>query len=163
MSFDGNAVESDAEGLEIGEVITGHVNNSDAFVTFEDGLIIGRFAKYDTGSLDNLDASVTPTIAGVVKRNLTGSLKRSTYNNVGDEINTDDVAELCNFGYVTVEIKDGITPVKYEAVYAENKTVGDYGEATNILDTSNILVPGATFHRATNRANVWIIKLGQIL
>lgn len=163
MSFTGDAIELDAEGLEQGEVITGHVNNCDAFRTFEDGLIIGRFAKYDAGSLDNMDASATPTIAGVVARNFTGSLKRDTYNNVGDEVNTDDVAELCNFGYVTVEVKDGITPVKYEPVYAENTTVGDYGEATNILDTTNILVPGATFHRATNRANVWIIKLGQIL
>ena len=161
MSFTGNAVKLDADGLDIGEVLEGHVANSDAFRLFEDGLKIGRFAKYDTGSLDNMDASATPKIAGVVKRNLTGSLARTTYNNVGTDI--DDVAELCNFGYVTVEIKDGITPVRYEAVYAENKTAGDYGEATNILDTSNILVPGATFHRATNKANVWVIKLGQFL
>jgi len=45
-----NTVQQDAQGLDAGELIAGHVNNTDGFTTFEDGLVIGRFAKYDAGS-----------------------------------------------------------------------------------------------------------------
>lgn len=155
MGFN-NAIAKDAPGLLAGEVIEGHVSNTDAFETFEDGLVVGRFAKYDTGSLDNLDASATPVIAGVVSRNLTSNMEVSVYDT------TDDVAELHNFGFVTVTVKDGITPVAYEAVYAENQTPADYGKATNI-STGNVAVTNGKFWRATNRANVWVVKLGSIL
>jgi len=41
--------------------------------TFQDGLKAGRFAKLDTGSIDNFDGSATPVPAGVVLRKVTGA------------------------------------------------------------------------------------------
>jgi hypothetical protein len=153
MAFN-NTVEQEIVGLDAGELLEGHVNNTDSFTSFEVGLKVGRFAKYDTGSLDNLDGSATPTIAGVVKRNLTGDLDKSVYD---DE---DDVAEVANFGYVVVEVVSGDTPSKYGPVYAENGGV-DYGKATTV-STNNTIVNGATFHKEI-KENVWVVKLGQIL
>jgi hypothetical protein len=157
MAFD-NTIQQDAAGLDAGELLEGHVNNTDAFGTFEDGLKVGRFAKYDTGSADNLDGSATPTIAGVVKRNLTGDLSKTVYDT------EDDVAEISNFGYIVVEVVDGNTPAKYGQVYAENAGINagaDYGKATT-LATGNVAVTGATFHKEI-KTNVWAVKLGQIL
>ncbi len=156
MSGFSNAISTTIAGIIAGEVIEGHVSNTDAFTTFENGLIVGRFAKYDTGSLDNLDASSTPTIAGIVGRSLTSEMETSTYTT------SDNVAQLHNFGYIAVEVPTAITPVAFGAVYADNQTPADYGKATS-TSTGNVAVTNAVFWRATNRANVWIVKLGSIL
>lgn len=157
MSFTGNAVEQDMEGLLPGEIIKGHVGNTDAFLTFEDGLVIGRFAKLDTGSLDNLDGSATPTIVGVVGRSITKSMDDTTYTTA---LYTE--APVHNFGYITVEIPNGVTPAKGGLVYAENQTPSEYGKATTVSG-GNVAIANATFHRPTNRADVWVVKLGSIL
>jgi len=156
MPFD-TAVKQDVDGLDAGELFGGHVGNTDAFIDFEDGLNIGRFAKYDTGSLDNLDNSATPKIAGVVKRNLTGDLTKTVYDT------EDDVADLVNFGYVTVEVVDGDTPAKYGAVYAHNDSAStvDYGRATTTT-TNNVEVVGADFWKEI-KTNVWVVRLKTIL
>ena len=157
MAFD-DGVEQDAPGLDAGEVIAGHVSNTDGFITFEDGLNVGRFAKYDTGSLDNLDGSGTPKIAGVTKRNLTGDLSKTVYDT------EDDIAESANFGYVTLDVVDGNTPAKYGVVYAENAGVNagaDYGKATTLL-TGNVEVVGADFWKEI-KTNVWVVRLKSIL
>lgn len=155
MAFSNNdTIQQDAPGLGAGELFKGHVNNTDAFSTFEDGLIVGRFAKYDTGSLDNLDGSATPTIAGVVKRNLTGDLTKTTYNTTGASV--DDIAECVNFGYVTVAVTDTATPVKYGQVYAVNAATADAGKATN--DSGQLQIPGAIFWKEI-KAGVWVVRI----
>jgi len=157
MGFD-NAIEKDAPGLDAGEVFEGHVSNTDAFTTFESGLTVGRFAKYDTGSMDNLDGSSTPKIAGIVKRNLTGDLSKTVYDT------EDDVADVANFGYMTVDVVNGNTPSKYGTVYAENAGVNagaDYGKATT-LSTGNVEVAGADFWKEI-KTNVWVVRLKNIL
>ena len=153
-----DGVELDAPGLDAGEVIEGHVSNTDGFLTFESGLHVGRFAKYDTGSLDNLDGSATPVIAAVVKRNLTGDLSKTVYDT------EDDIAEGANFGYVTVDVVAGTTPAKYGTVYAENAGVNagaDYGKATTLV-TGNVEVLQADFWKEI-KTNVWVVRLRSIL
>ncbi len=157
MSFSGNTILEDANGLESGEIFGSHVNNTDAFKTFESGLIKGRFAKYDTGSVDNMDGSATPTIIGVVARDLTSSLAKSTYDT------TDDIANVHNFGYMTVDVVSGLTPVKYGVVYAENAGVNagaDYGKATT-LNTGNVLVADVDFWKEI-KTNVWVVRFKKI-
>lgn len=149
MGFD-NAVQQDAPGLDAGEVIAGHVSNTDGFTTFESGLLIGRFAKYDTGSLDNLDGSATPVLAGVVRRNTTGDLNKVVYDT------EDDIAEVVNFGYVTVDVTDAATPTKYEQVYTINATGADAGKATD--DNTKLEVPGAVFWKEI-KTGVWQIRV----
>jgi len=145
-----NAVQQDIPGLDAGEVIEGHVSNTDGFTTFESGLNIGRFAKYDTGSLDNLDSSATPVLAGVVRRNLTGDLTKTVYDT------DDDIAEACNFGYVTVDTVTGVTPTKYGQVYTINATGADSGKATT--DNSKLEVPGAIFWKEI-KTDVWVLRV----
>lgn len=151
MAFsDNDTVLEDAQGLGAGELVTGHPHNTDAFSTFEDGLVVGRFAKYDSGSLDNLDGSATPVLAGVVKRNLTGSLTKTTYTT------DDDIAECVNFGYVTIDVESTATPTKYEQVYTINATGADAGKATD--DNTKLEVPGAVFWKEI-KTNVWQIRV----
>lgn len=145
-----NAIQQDSPGLDAGEVIAGHVNNTDGFITFEAGLKVGRFAKYDASSLDNLDGSATPVLAGVVKRNLTGDLTKTVYDT------EDDIAELCNFGYVTVDVTDAATPTKYGQVYTINASGSDVGKATD--DNTKLEVPGAIFWKEI-KTNVWQVRI----
>jgi len=145
-----NTVLEDAPGLDAGEVIAGHVSNTDGFTTFEDGLLVGRFAKYDAGSLDNLDSSATPVLAGIVKRNLTGDMNKVVYDT------EDDIAELCNFGYVTVDVVTGDTPVKYGQVYTMNVDSSEAGKATD--DNTKLEVPGAIFWKEI-KTDVWEIRI----
>jgi len=81
-----------------------------AFELFEDGLIEGRFCKFDEGSIDNLDASDTPVIAGIVKRKITGEIGTGIYSTSGMGI--DQVAEVINFGFATVTVTGTATPSK---------------------------------------------------
>ena len=115
--------------------------------TFENGLKTGRFAKLDAGSLDNLDGSLTPTIAGVVLRNVAGALESgatidsSLYNQV----------EYLRAGLVTVDVKAGEIPAKFGAVYASNTT----GEATA---TTTDIATGAEFIEEV-KSGVWLVRL----
>lgn len=160
-AFTGDTVKTDMDNVRSGEQFKGHVSNTDAFETFEDGLIVGRFCKYDAGSIDNLDNSSTPKIAGVVKRNLTGKMTTDTYTTTGEA--PDDVAEVSNFGYTTVEIVAGDTPTKYDAVYAYNDVAvpADYGKATT-TSTNNVLVTGADFWKQIS-PTVWVVRLKNII
>ena len=129
MAFN-NTVLNQSAKLGAGEVIKSKPYVTEAFSTFEDGLIQGRFAKYDTGSLDNLDGGGTPTIAGIVRRKIGGELGVSTYRNTGTLVDT--VAEAHTMGFATVDVVTGVTPERYGVVYAENQTAGEYGKATTV-------------------------------
>lgn len=115
--------------------------------TFENGLKTGRFAKLGAGSLDNLDGSATPTIAGVVLRKVADALESgatidaSLYNQV----------EYLRAGLVTVDVKAGATPSKFGAVYASNTT----GEATA---TNTDIATGAEFIEEV-KPGVWLVRL----
>lgn len=92
---------------------------------FEDGLKVGRFAKLDAGSLDNMDGSGTPTIAGVVMRNVANPVED------GAVIDADlfEQVEFMRKGMTTVDVKAGETPAMFGAVYASNAGDADDGLA----------------------------------
>jgi hypothetical protein len=125
-----------------------------ADATFENGLIAGRFAKADAGSIDNLDSSATPVIAGVVLRDPTMAVEdgeaydSSLYTQV----------EYQREGLITVQAVTGQTPALFEAIYAENQTPADYGKAT--LTASGNADANAEFIKLVDGAlDVWQIRL----
>lgn len=121
--------------------------------TFENGLIVGRFAKLDTGSIDNMDGSATPTIAGVVLRNVSSPVED------GQAIDSTlyEQIEYVRGGLVTVEVKDGVTPAYGEQVYASN-TDGSYGQATNVAGATPDIAVKAEFLEEVD-TGVWLISL----
>lgn len=95
-------------------------------LTFEDNLKVGRFAKLDTGSLDNFDGSATPVPAGVVLRNVAAPVED------GAVIDADlySQVEYVRQGLVTVNVKAGETPGLFGRVYISNAGDANDGLAT---------------------------------
>lgn len=93
---------------------------------FEDGLKVGRFAKWDTAQLDNFDGSATPVIAGVVLRNMANPVED------GATIDADlySHAEYMRQGIVAVDVKTGETPARFGRVYISNAGDANDGLAT---------------------------------
>lgn len=146
------AVLEESAGLGSGELLPNTNGLTLAFDTFEDGLVQGRFTKYDTGSVDNLDGSATPQIAGIARRLIGGEIGVSTYRNTGDVI--DSVADIITTGMATVDVVDGLTPAKYGIAYAENQTAGEYGKATTV--SAGNVDSGWVFWSET-APNVWLV------
>lgn len=94
--------------------------------TFEDGLLAGRFAKLDTGSIDNFDGSASPVVAGVVKRNVAMEVEGSS------AIDSDLYSQISYVrqGFVTVGVKADETPAVLGRVYISNAGDDDDGLAT---------------------------------
>ena len=115
--------------------------------TFENGLKVGHFAKLDTGSLDNLDTSATPVIAGVVLRNPAAPVED------GATVDADlyGQVEYIRQGLVTVRVATGETPAQFGTVYADNAT----GEAT--ATNTDIEVSGEFIEEVQD--GVWLIRL----
>lgn len=117
--------------------------------TFEDGLVVGRFAKMDSGSLDNMDGSATPEVAGIVLRKIGGALEdsntlSSTYNHL---------AEYMYSGLVAVDAKAGETPSYGDPVYASNAGDANDGLAT-VTDTD---VATSAVYLQTIDTNLWLV------
>lgn len=158
MAFNETVVVTPPD-LMPGEFIAASPYNCSAFDVWQEGLVPGHFAKYDTGSLDLLDASATPIIAGVVRRKIASAMENATYTKLG--IAPDQVAECVNFGFVTVAIPTGVTPAKYGQVYAVNVAGADIGKATTV-STNNAIVPGAVFWEP-KRPGTWLVLLPKYL
>jgi len=153
MAFN-NATLQDSPDLPAGEVITASPYNVSAFELFENGLVEGRFCKFDGGSIDNLDASATPVIAGIVKRKITGEIGTGIYSTSGMEI--DQVAEVINFGFATVAVMGADSPSKYDQVYTVNADSVDAGKATDSSDAT--IVKGAVFWEE-KKTGVWLVRV----
>jgi hypothetical protein len=151
MAFS-NAVLAESAGLGSGELLPNTNGLTLSFDTFEDGLVQGRFCKYDAGSIDNLDASTTPQIAGISRRLISGEIGVSTYRTTGDIPNS--VAEVVTTGMCTVDVVNGDTPAKYGTAYAVNTATADSGKATT-TSTSNV-DSGWVFWKEV-AANVWLV------
>jgi len=141
---------NDPAAVDAGERFgTGNVELTST--TFEDGLIVGRFCKYDTGSIDKLDGSATPTIAGVVLRNVArgvegGSTIDQTYYSQ---------CEYLRFGLVTVSVKTGETPTFLSRVYVSNDGDANDGLATA---TNTDVAVNAEYIREV-KTGVWLILM----
>jgi len=153
MAFNNTALQSNPD-LPAGEVITASPYNVSAFELFEDGLVEGRFCKFDSGRIDNLDASGTPVIAGIVKRKITGEIGTGIYSTSGMEI--DQVAEVINFGFATVAVMGTANPSKYDQVYTVNAFSVDAGKATE--SSAATIVNGAVFWEE-KKAGVWLVRV----
>ena len=119
---------------------------------FEDNLVEGRFAKIDSGRLDNLDASSSPVLAGVVKRKVVNAVEDGSNLDSGVYSNV----EYYRTGLVTVESVSGQTPTPFQDIYAHNQAGTDLGKAT-ITTTSNVDA-NAEFVEAIT-ATTWLIRL----
>lgn len=118
---------------------------------FEDQLKVGRFAKLDAGSIDNMDGSATPVIAGLVLRNVAnvvedgGVIDSALYSQI----------EYGRQGIYSVDVKAGETPALFDRVYVSN--AGDANDglatATNADEAVN-----AEFIMEI-QPNVWMIYL----
>lgn len=118
--------------------------------TFEDGLQVGRFAKLDTGSIDNLDASATPVIAGVILRCVTNAIEDDdTYKTANTSM-----IEYQRCGVATVEVKAGESPAVFGEVFAHNVADADAGKAV----TAAGVATGAEFLFEIT-PTVWAIRL----
>jgi len=119
--------------------------------TFENGLKVGRFAKLDTGSIDNMDGSATPVIAGVVLRNVA--------NAVEDGATIDSALysqiEYARQGLITVDAKAGETPTLFDRVYVSN--AGDANDGLATVTNTDVAVNAE--YIMTIQTNVWLIYL----
>lgn len=120
---------------------------------FEDELKVGRFAKLDTGRLDNIDASATPVIAGVVLRNVASAIED------GDTIDgaIHKQAEYMRQGLVTVDVVAADTPAQFGAVFVKNTADADAGKATTVNDATTEAAD-AEFIKEVD-TDVWLIRL----
>ena len=160
MAFNSTVLQDNPD-LGAGEVITASPHNISAFEIFEDGLIEGRFCKYDTGSIDNLDASDTPVIAGIARRKITGEIGTGIYSTTGQEI--DQVAEVINFGFATVAVTDAASPAKYDAVNVINDGSADAGKATEAAAAAEIISAGDVVFWEQKAAGVWLVRINKFL
>jgi len=160
MAFN-NAVLQDNPDLPAGEFIAASPYNVSAFELFEDGLIEGRFVKYDTGSIDNVDGSATPVIAGIARRKITGEIGTGIYSKTGMAI--DQVAEVINFGFATVTVTDAATPARYEAVNFVNAATADAGKATDAAVAAGIVSAGDVVFWEQKAAGVWLVRINKFL
>ena len=161
MSF-ATTVQAQITDLGAGEVIAASPYNVSAFELFEDGLLEGRFCKFDTGSIDNLDASATPTLAGIVKRKVSGEISASgAYSTSGPEI--DQVAEVINFGFATVTVQDAADPAKYDPVYTINLDSAERGKATQDSGATGALAVSNCVFWEAKAAGVWLVRFNTYL
>lgn len=119
---------------------------------FESGLKIGRFAKVDTGRVDNMDGSSTPVIAGLVLRKIGTALEdgetlTTTYNSEIDLLRT---------GLGTVGVKAGETPAFNGVVYASN--AGDANDGLAVTTSTNAVATNARFVMEI-KSGVWLIEM----
>lgn len=155
-----SAVLEESKKLGSGEVLRTRPFNVEAFSTFENGLVMGRFAKYDTGSVDNLDGSSTPKIAGVVTRLIGGELGVNTYRKTGTLVDT--AAEVMTTGFATVDVVSGNTPARYGIAYAVNASGSgaDFGKATTT--STNNVDSGYVFWEKVD-TNVWLVAKASLV
>jgi len=156
-----NTVLQDNPDLGAGEFIAASPYNVSAFELFEDGLVEGRFVKYDTGSIDNMDGSASPVVAGIARRKITGEIGTGIYSTSGQAI--DQVAEVINFGFATVAVTDDADPAKYDAVQFVNATGADAGKATDATVASGIVSAGDVVFWEPKAAGVWLVRINKFL
>jgi len=156
-----NTVLQDNPDLGAGEFIAASPYNVSAFELFEDGLVEGRFVKYDTGSIDNMDGSASPVVAGIARRKITGEIGTGIYSTSGQAI--DQVAEVINFGFATVAVTDAATPAKYGSVQFVNATGADAGKATDADVATGIVSAGDVVFWEPKAAGVWLVRINKFL
>jgi hypothetical protein len=150
MAF-GSVNEAELAATGAGEV-RGTSNIVLGFDEFEDKLIAGRFAKLVGGSIDNMDASANPVIAGVVLRNVTGSVEAGSTIDAG----LSNSVNVNRAGLVAVDVVTGDAPVAFGTVYAHNGAGANLGKATT-ANAGNTESTRAEWVEEV-KAGVWLIR-----
>lgn len=118
---------------------------------YTDGLVIGRFARIASdGDLEVLDGSANPLIAGVVLRDLRGTLDADTYSKPLTQ-----TVDYARQGLVTVAAVAGQTADLFDAIRVDNTAGADIGKARS--DATGVLA-NAEFIKVV-ATNVWLIRL----
>ena len=148
MAF-GTPRSDDIQQLGSGER-QGDNNTILSSTVFENGLMVGRFAKLDAGSIDNIDGSATPVPAGVVLRNVASPVED------GDAIDSAlyGQVEYLRQGLVTIDVVTGQTPAQFGAVSISNAGDADDGKA---LATGGVAVNAEFIHEV--QPDVWLINI----
>ncbi len=160
MSFTTGVLERVSD-LPAGEVIEASPYNVSAYEVFENGLVQGCFAKFESGSVDSLDGSAAPTIAGVAKRKVTGEIGPGVYSTSGQAI--DSVAEIIDFGQCTVSITDAATPTKFDPVYVINAAGADAGKITQDSGATGALLLEDVVFWEVKASGVWLVRIKKYL
>lgn len=156
------AVLKEVTDMLAGEILASAPYNVSAYDIFEDGLAMGRFVKFDAGSADALDGSATPDIIGVAKRKVSGEIaEEGVYTAVG--IEHDSVAEIADFGYVTVSITDAAVPTKRAPVFVINASGADSGKATQDTGETGALALADAVFWEPKSAGVWLVRINKYL
>lgn len=142
---------TDLQKVGAGELYTTSPYSVEGASTFEDQLKIGRFAKMASGSLDNMDGSASPVIAGVVLRPVSNTYEDSAV------VDTDihNLAEFCRKGTVLVAAKAGESPTWGDPVFASNAGDANDGLATV---TNTDVATGARYLETVD-TNLWRVEL----
>ena len=120
-------------------------------LTFQDGLVVGRFAKLDTGSIDNFDGSATPVPAGVVLRNVANAVESDGL--IDAALSTK--VEYIRAGLATVAVKTGETPAMFGRVYISN--AGDASDGMATATNTDVAVNAEFIMEVST--GVWLIYM----
>lgn len=147
---------ADPGNVGAGEIFGGsHVILGSA--NFEADLVVGRFAKIETGdAIHNLDNSATPVIAGVVQRHLQNPLEAGS---LIDETLLTNISYVTQ-GLVTIDGTTGETPTRGASIYAVNASGSgaNFGRGT-ITATNNVLTNARFVAKLAGVTDVWLVQL----
>jgi hypothetical protein len=153
MAFTNSSTEisNTAAGELVGNVASAVVLTA---TSIEDGLKVGRFAKLDTGRLDNMDGSANPTIAGIVARSVVNTIEAAA------TVDTDTFTEwtYIRAGRVSVTIKAGETPAKFGRVYVSNAGDASDGMALASNVAAHAIPVNARFYEEIS-TDVWSVDV----
>lgn len=149
--------------LGAGEVIKSAPHDVQAYPSFEEGLKAGRFCRFVSGEVKNLDGTATPKLVGVPRRKVTGEIAGSSfYTKQGDGF--DSVAEVIEFGYTTVEVATTADPKRHDAVNVINEDDNEEnGRATEEAVTTGIISAGAVVFWEQKAPGVWLVRFNRYL
>lgn len=113
----------DPQKVHAGERL-GSVNIIESTASFQNLIVVGRFAQILAGVVSKMDGTANPLMAGVVLRDAALAVE------YGDTIDNTLYSQIDyqRQGLCTVELKSGETPSKYGKVYASN--AGDANDGT---------------------------------
>ena len=122
---------------------------------FEADIVVGRFAKVETGSaIHNIDGSATPVIAGVVMRELTNPMEAGS---LVDETLLNRISYVTQ-GLVTIDGTTGETPTRGATIYAVNAAGSGANFGKGTITTTNNVITNARFVEAVD-TDVWLVQL----
>ena len=155
-AFNEGLTGREIEAVDAGEGFGTYPSAQSTYTTFENGIVEGRFVKLDAGSIDALDNSATPVIAGVLLRDLTGAIESNGLTDVTYQTSVQVIED----GYVTIDIQAAAVPTALSQVYLVN-SVADSGKVTQNSAFTDAIAVDAYFVREV-KTGVWLIKINKI-